>query len=339
MVGPAWPSVAGPPDRKRRPRVTLALAVSVSVTGATLALVWWRHDLDLAAVLASSAAANVPILAAVLVGSAVFQAFVGAHKLHCILRALGVGIGYRETLRLRLGGASLRAFLPLGLGEVAQVVYLKRHKAMTVGGAASAAALDRGLNLFGALVWLAVGIAVFPRPGAAARLAPLAALLGLVGLGLFFAPLHALLRRAGAAVHDRVGRFAADALAPVDAISPGWKVLLLGYGVVFQLRPVLACLLVVRAFGIGLGPDVVLLHAAAAVLAGQIPGFLVGAGPREAVIVELLRGHGAAPAALFGAGIVTTFSITVFPALACAPFTPWLLRRLGRPRVDGGGEP
>ncbi|HQF24523.1 MAG TPA: hypothetical protein PL065_13755, partial [Polyangiaceae bacterium] len=65
------------------------------------------------------------------------------------------------------------------------------------------------------------------------------------------------------------------------------------------------------------------------------PGFVVGSGPRETVLVEAFGAAYGPVEAIFLGGLLMTFAVNVFPALLGLPWTVWFLRRLRRSDVTG----
>jgi len=170
-------------------RHAVGLALSLAVSAATIAFLWLWKGIRLDALVSEWNRADKWILAAVIVLSAAFHIFVGAHKQWCVLRAMGVDFSYGDALRLRLGTGPLRVLVPLEAGELVNIVFFWRHKQMRFGRATGAMVFDRGLNLIGASFWLMVGLALLPDLAAPVQ----AVLLVAVGAGyclfLFLTPL------------------------------------------------------------------------------------------------------------------------------------------------------
>ncbi len=318
-------------------------ALSLALSGVILAFLWYYKGVRFDA-LASEwhRAAKGPLVATIL-ASAAFHVFVGAHKLASVLRAMGVDIGYREVLLVRLGGGPLRVLVPLKAGEMLNVVYFWRHKRMPFGRASGAAVFDRGLNILGAVIWLAVGLALLPEawpetwprtwavPGLAWEVPVKATLfLGAAALYIVFffcTPIHGWAIRLAGRVHPKIGRLAEGMLAPLREFSFGRKVFFTVYGVVFQLRPLLVCMFLFRVYGVHPDLVTVIAYMSVAVIAAHLPGFIAGMGPRETAMVTLFAGL--APAAtLFSIGLLQTFTVHIIPMLVGLPWSAWFVRRL-----------
>lgn len=331
-------------ERRSPARALAGVVASVLFSALVLAAVWRFNDLDSDLFVASLGRVDAVLLAAVCAASALFHVFVGAHKIRCILRSLGVAIDFREALALRLGADPLRMLVPFRAGELAQMLYVWRTKDVSMGRASGMTLFDRALNLFGTLFWLAVGVALLPeafaglqrwlggsqgsepllRVGAPLVVVSLALILGL------WTPIHGVALALARRVHPRVEGFLDGVVAPLRELSTGRKLFFLGYGVVFQLRPLLVCWALLSIHGVDVGVDRLLARASATVLAGQVPGALAGAGPREAALVELFQGGGAAPEVLFAVGLWMTLAVNVIPSLIGLPWTLWFLRSLRR---------
>ena len=285
-------------------------------------------------------------LVLVFAASAAFHILVGAHKLHCVLRAMGVDIRFFETLRVRLGAGPLRAFLPLSAGEIIHLFYFRSRKRMPLADTSGIVVFDKGTNVFGALLWFAVGLSLAPwgsitLAGAVhaswLALVPVAALLVGCAIAIFLVPAHALMVRVASACHPWFGRTVAGLLAPFRQLPPVRKLALVAYGILFQLRPIVVCFFLLRSLGLRPGWVDALAAASAAVCAGYVPGFVAGSGPRETVLVEVLRTGYAPVEALFFAGVLMTLAVNVVPALIGLPWTLWFLRRLrATPAVTEG---
>jgi uncharacterized membrane protein YbhN (UPF0104 family) len=327
-----------PRQTRRSTRSWAGPLVSVGLTLAFLAWLGARHAVPWSAVRDQAIRSDVVLLAAVFAGSAVFHVFVGAHKLHCVLRAVGVDIRFGETLKLRLGAGPMRALLPLSAGELIQVLYFRANKQMPLTSASGVLAFDKGMNFLGALAWFLLGVTLAPLGTVRLAGAVDAKWLGLLPAGLivlalaaiFLVRAHNLAARAGAALHPGLGAAIANLLGPFRELPAATKLGLACYGVIFQLRPIVVCYFLLRA--VGLRPSMVdgLAAGSAAVCAGYVPGFAAGSGPREAVLVESLRAGYAPVDAIFCAGILMTLAVHIVPAFLGAPWTFWLLTRLRR---------
>jgi hypothetical protein len=320
-------------------RRLLGLAASVAFSLTVLALLWRWYGLGLDQLHHEWHTADKSLLLAVVVGSTLFHIFVGAHKQGFILRSMGVDIGFAEMLRVRLGTGPLRLMLPLSAGEYVQIVYFWGHRRMPLGRASGALVFDKGINLLGATFWLALGFAILPEvartAGAAprsllARWAPLAAVLVLYGI-IFFAP-RLLSSGVGLArrIHRKAGDLAQGLAEPFVEFSLGRKLLLVVYGVAFQLRPLLVCLGLLAAYHLPHQPEHVMAYGSIAVFAGYTPGAMAGMGPREVAVVQTFSKLGAPVDALFSVGLLMTFAQNVLPMILGVPWLIWFVRRLRR---------
>lgn len=311
-------------------RHLIGLAVSIALSAGILAILWLYNGVRFDRLLIEWNRAEKGILAAVIVLSAAFHVFVGAHKLWFVLRSMGLLITYRETLLVRLGAGPLRVFVPLKAGEFLNILYFWYHKRMPFGRASGASVFDRGLNLIGAAFWLMIGLVLLPETWPSAWRMPLIAGVIAAYLVLFFCtPLHGLLVRLARPVHPKVGRLVEGMLAPFREFSGPRKLVFTAYALVFQLRPLIVCYFLFRAYGVSLDPVRVLAYGSLAIFAAHVPGFIVGMGPREAVIVTMFASN--APAeTLLSIGLLLTFSVHVIPMLLGLPWMTWFLRHLRR---------
>lgn len=269
------------------------------------------------------------VLLATFVFSAFWHTVVGADKWWRILRALGADVPWTEVFRVRLGSDPIRFAAPLKSGEIVNAAYFSRLKTFGFSRAAGSIAFDKSINFFGTLVWLYVGIAALTQvPPAGHILLHTGMGITLVGLLVLRWP-RELIRRAATRVHPKVGRLVAGVLAAFEEFSFRRKVAMLGYGVVFQLRPLIVCYLLFAAINGHHLPalEELVAFGSVAVLMSNIPLTVAGIGPREATIMALFAPYGD-QLTLLGVGILMSFSIHVIPAIIGIPFMFGLLRAL-----------
>ncbi len=349
--------MTAPVDQTVRPRRVLrhvgAFALSLLLSGVILAVLWFWKGVRLDAVVRQWRGADHVLLAAVLVLSTLFHVFVGAHKLWCVLRAMGLEIPYREALAVRLGAGPLRILVPLSAGEFLNVFYFWRHRRMAFGRASGASVFDRGLNILGALFWLLAGLAVLPEawpdawprtwtvPGLGLALPIKGTLFALVlgGYLLFFfcTPAHGWAVRVARRVHPKAGRLAEGVLAPLREFPLRTKLFFTAYAVVFQVRPLVVCYALLRAYGAPVDLVHVIAYMSVAVLAAHLPGFAVGMGPRETAMATLFAPYASADT-LLSVGLLQTFMVHVIPIFVGLPWMWWFLKRLVRREPEAPGE-
>ncbi len=318
--------------RRLAPLWTLAgLALSAGV-------LWWlagHLQLHLADLREAWAAADHTLLALAVVFSVAWHVLVGAHKLKLVLGSMGAPMTYGDAVRLRLGEGPARMLLPVRGGELLTVVYFWRRQRLSLSEAAGALAFDRGLNFAGLLLWTLVGALLLPSTGLGSGGA--AAAVGACYLAFVFCPpLHDALMAAAARIHRRAGELARGALRPWRELSVGRKLALSAYGVVFVLRPLAVCWLLFAAHGVVVGLAQILTFGSLSVLAGTLPGPLMGIGPREGAVALLFAGLAPPGSGVpLAVGLLLSLSVHVLPFAAGAPWAPWLLRRIAEARDVG----
>ncbi|HNS97019.1 MAG TPA: lysylphosphatidylglycerol synthase transmembrane domain-containing protein [Polyangiaceae bacterium] len=331
-------------DIVRSPRPWAGFATSIVLSIAILLWLWHRHALVWTSLKTRWATADHALLVAVFGGSAAFHIAAGAFKLHRVLRSMGVDIRWNETLRVRLGAGPVRAFLPFSTGEIIHVLYFRARKRMTVADTSGIMIFDKSMNLIGSLWWLALGIFLASEPriqlgilrqASSVPVALIAALLAVSFIIVFIPSIHRHVADAAMIIHPRVGEIVSGMLSPFRQLHTVQKIELLIYGVVFQLRPIVVCFFLLRSLAVPVRWVDTLLAASAAVCAGYLPGFVVGSGPRETVLVEAFGAAYGPVEAIFLGGLLMTFAVNVFPALLGLPWTVWFLRRLRRSDVTG----
>ncbi len=332
-----------------------AFAASIALSAAVLAFLWFRKGVAPREIGETFLQADKTILVAVIVASAAFHIFVGAHKLWCVLRAMGVDISYVETLQVRLGAGPLRVLVPLSAGELLNVFYFWRHKRMPFGRASGASIFDRGLNILGAFFWLLVGLAILPGawpdawpthwhvPLGADRSLPVplrtglfVAAIGLYVLFFFCTPMHGLAIRAARTIHPKVGRLAEGMLAPFMEFRLSKKLFFTGYAVFFQLRPLAVAYFLFRAYGTVMDLGHVVAYTSVAVFAAHLPGFVGGIGPRDYVFMTLFPAS-VDEAIRASVGLLQSIVVHIIPMLLGLPWMMWFLKRMVRREPEGEG--
>ena len=318
-------------NHKKRHHVA-GLGVSVLISVAILFLIVKIQKIDFSAIAREWEKADKALLVCIIVLSALFHIFVGAHKLWMVLRTMGVDISFREMILIRLGGGPLRVILPFKTGELVNIVFFWRHKNMRFGQSSGAIVFDKGLNFIGIIFWFLVGISFMLGETPAKQIL---FAIGSGGAYLFFffcTPIHDSIVRLVSHV-PKVGGFTAGVLSPFREFPVHRKVFFLAYGLFFQLRPLVVCYFLFRVYDVGARAVHVLIYTSFAILSGHIPGPIAGLGPREVVIVKLFKDY-AADDILFSVGLLLTFSVHLIPMFLGIPFVPWFLYRL----KNGSGQ-
>ena len=289
--------------------------ILMKTTGANLDALWtvWRG-------------ANWAFVCGILVFSLSVHLILGADKLRRVLKATGFDLPWALVLKVRLGAGPLRVAMPVDMGEILNIAFFRQYSKMPLADASGACLFDRGLNFLGSAFWLMAGLVLLPVKGQG--LAPNALGIGaagiLYGIFVFASPVHASLVRLANGVHPKLGSFIKGFLSPFSKCPPLQKLLLVGYGVVFQARPLIVCYLLFLALGVHAPLDIFLTFASLAVFAGHIPT-AAGIGPREAALVVLFKGM--APAGtILAIGAAMSLLVHVIPMLAGLPWLPWFLR-------------
>jgi hypothetical protein len=307
-----------------------------------LTLLAWKTQVRLGTIRVQLMNAHWGILGGTLLFSAAFHVFVGADKWWRVLRALGAQVSYWEVFRVRLGSDPIRFATPLKAGELVNALHFGKLPTLGFGRAAGSLVFDKALNLFGAVFWLYVGFAALAR---APMLWELSVHL-LAGTSILLLLCSRQLRWAIVAVagrlHPKLGRFGAGVLSAFEEFSLSQKTGFLVYGILFQLRPLAVCALMMLAFQSDWThlPTLrqFLAYGSVVVLMSNIPS-MGGIGPREAAVVEMFREF-ADPATLLTVGLAMSFGVQVLPAILGIPWMFPLLRSVAaydRERVEEKG--
>jgi hypothetical protein len=313
---------------KRRRTVWVGL-----LSALILAALAWKAGLRWEEIESQVRRLNWALLAGTLVFSAAWHMLLGADKWWRILRALGADVGFGEVFRVRLGSDPIRFAMPLKAGEVVNAAYFAKHEGFNFSRAAGSVVFDKSLNFFGTVFWLYVGMAAIVQLPAAGYLALHTAMAAGVIVLFCVRPVRRAATLAAGRLHPRLGRFAAGVLSAFEEFTPARKVFFLLYGVVFQLRPLAVCWLVLAAFRLDRLPalDELLALGSVVVLMSNIPS-LGGIGPREATLMAVFADY-ASPPTLLSVGLLMSFAVQVFPALLGIPWMFPLLRSMA-PQVE-----
>jgi len=307
----------------RGAKIFVHLAMSLVI----LVAIYFYKKIDIGTLRAELEKINGTVLLITIIFSAAIHIFIGAHKLWRIMCAMGIDITYSEALKVRLGAGPLRLLAPLDAGELVNILYFCRHKNMPLGRASGAMVLDKGLNLIGITYWLLLGLILLPGLSSLKQIL-LVAILGASYIAFFFCiPLHNLVVHITTRLHPKIGRFTEGLLAPFREFSPAKKLYFLFYGLFFSLRPLVVCFLLFYVYGISMKTVQILIGASVAIIAGHIPGTLVGIGPREWVISEVFSGV-ASTEVILSVGIMMTLTVHIIPMILGIPWVPWLVKRL-----------
>lgn len=297
--------------------------VSLAVSAAILAVLWW--SVDPAAILAAARAAA-PGWFWAAVALTIPLTLATAWR----FAALSSGsVGAGEALRLILAASTLNMVLPSKMGDLAKAWILRRDGTMSGGRALALVVLEKLLDLWSLVAVGAIALTLTrpALPGGEASLA--LALLVLWGgaLGLLLpmlagrralAPLVALTRPLGK-LHDRLAGLLAEwdgliawlRASPLRAFGMLAGSLLLWAGHMVQIW--------LFASAIGTVPlGLTMAYAVIAILAGLLPFTFAGVGTRDAALVVLFAPWlDAGGAALLGLCATLRYLI---PAIAGLPF-------------------
>lgn len=317
-------------------RTVLAAAVSIGVLVLLGVKIGFRFD----HIAEQIRQARWGLMLAAFAFSAGWHLFVGADKWWRILRGLGADVPYWEVFRVRLGSDPIRFVIPFKAGEVVNAAYFARIPDFGFSRAAGSIAFDKGLNFFGTIFWLYVGIA------AMSAAPPVGHLLmhTLVGAGVValvaVKPLRDLMIAIAARMHPKLGRFATGVLSAFEEFSLIGKIGFLMYGIVFMLRPIVVCYLLFMAFNPVAIPTFqeFFAYGSVAVLMSNVPLTIAGIGPREAAIMELFKAY-CSQATLLSVGILMSFSIHIIPAILGIPLAFSLLKAIARDLPTVAGQP
>jgi uncharacterized membrane protein YbhN (UPF0104 family) len=307
-----------------RNRVLLTALISVAI----LVLLAFKAQIRLEKMWEQFRHVNWGILIGTLVFSVLWHVFVGADKWWRIMRALGAPVRYWEVFRVRLGSDPIRFATPMKAGEVVNAVYFARLESLGFSRAAGSVLFDKALNLFGAVFWLYVGFAALAQMPTSWELAVHTSVGAAVLVLIAVRPVRQAATALARTLHPKLGRLAAGVLSAFEEFSPARKIGFLLYGIIFQLRPLAVCALLLIAFQ----PDTArlpslqqfLAYGSVVVLMSNVPS-MGGIGPREYALAEMFKDC-ADYETLLTVGLSMSFAVQVLPAILGIPLMFPLLR-------------
>ena len=313
-----------------RKRVVVAILISVAI----LVLLAVKAEIRLGNMAQRLREVRWGLLAGTLVFSVIWHVFVGADKWWRILRAQGAPVKYWEVWRVRFGSDPIRFAVPLKAGEIVNAAYFGRLESLGFSRAAGSVVFDKALNLFGAVFWLYVGFAAVAAVPTSWGLAMHTAVgAGVLGLICSRSARHFATGLAGR-VHPKLERLGEGVLSAFEEFSPAQKCFFLLYGIVFQLRPLMVCALLLMAFqpNAQTVPTVqqFLAYGSVVVLMSNVPS-MGGIGPREAALMEMFKDF-ADPGILLTVGLSMSFAVQLLPAILGIPLMFPLLRAVAATR-------
>ena len=294
----------------------LALACTVALLIILLARYDWRLVLH-----AFRAAHVLPIVVAGLV--LVFSHLYGVtDRWRRILRLVGVTMPFREAWLMRMGGAPLKFFTPLRVGELLRLPYLSKQYGLTADRALGALAFEKVTFLNGLLPALFLRAVLYREIGsvllAVAVIAAEAAATASGGQRLMLRLLSPFGRR----VADW-GRGLMEAFA-----TAGWRGVLnqTVYAALIMGAEAIVLALCLKSVGIEIEFARWWTVLPGVLLVGLAPVTFAGLGAREAALVVLFPQQD--PNALIAGGILFFVLARLAVAVAGLPWTPEYLRRI-----------
>ena len=249
----------------------------------------------------------------------------------------GAEVSLGESTRLFLAASALNMVLPSKLGDLAKAWFMEERQATGAKRAFAVVVFEKVADLFGLLVWCALGLLFAPLDPAlvAAFAVPVAA-----GLAILAALLAS--RRIAAAIFGVFGRLAPRRVsAALGRLGATWEevhthvyadrrraAVVLSSSILLWLLHLTQIWLFVLALDAFVPFSMGLALAPLAILAGLLPLTLAGIGVRDASLVALYAPHIGAPAAA-ALGLLCTVRSRL-PALGGAPYLGRYLERRAR---------
>lgn len=314
--------------------------VSILVSAAIVALLWWRIDVrEIARVLQDVDAAWLAIALAVFIPILLGTAW----RLYFLVRRRTADIRYRDALSLTLAAGVMNLVLPSKMGDIAKGVFLKKHGEMGGSAAFSLVVLEKANDVLALLLWCVVGLVFHAGPGPGWDW--LAAMLAASLAGAY---LLVFSRRFAAWCFETAGRVLPATLqAPLESLGGAWmdmheyvdtatRVRLLLVSTMLWLVHLLQIWLFILALhvdNVGFVPSLGLT--ALALFFGLLPFTFMGVGTRDAALIFLYAPY--FPAATGAALGALTLIRYILPALLGIPvFSRYLtaVRRAGDTRAS-----
>lgn len=296
--------------------------VSILVSAAIVALLWWRIDVrEIARVLQDVDAVWLAIALAVFIPILLGTAW----RLYFLVRRRTADIRYRDALSLTLAAGVMNLVLPSKMGDIAKGVFLKKHGEMGGSAAFSLVVLEKANDVLALLLWCVVGLVFHARAGQGWGWLAVMLVVALAG-----AYLLVFSRRFAAWCFETAARvLPAKLQAPLGSLGGAWtempeyidtatRVCLLLASTVLWLVHLLQIWLFILALHVdtvGFVPSLGLT--ALALFFGLLPFTFMGVGTRDAALIFLYAPYfSAATGAALG---VLTLIRYILPALLGIP--------------------
>lgn len=298
----------------------LSQLLALACTAALLAILLARYDWRL--VFQAFGAARVPPIALACLALVFSHLFGVTDRWRRILRLVGVTMTFREAWLMRMGGAPLKFFTPLRVGELLRLPYLSKQHSLTADRTLGALAFEKVTFLNGLLPALFLRAILYRETGSA--------LLAVVVIAAEVAATASGGQRLMLRLLSPFGRRAADwGRGLMEAFATaGWRGVLnlTIYAVFIMGAEAIVLALCLKSVGIDIEFARWWTVLPGVLLVGLAPVTFAGLGAREAALVVLFPHED--PNALIAGGILFFVLARLAVAVAGLPWTPEYLRRI-----------
>ncbi|MFC1889331.1 lysylphosphatidylglycerol synthase transmembrane domain-containing protein [Thermodesulfobacteriota bacterium] len=244
---------------------------------------------------------------------------------------VGCPISLSDSAMLRLGGMPLRILLPLKLGEGVKVLYLKTNSALGITSGIGVVLFDKATALLGLLTASTLCLVLYGGHS----------WITLLSLAAFTALFALYFTRLGTALFTRFSTRpgilskAYELVSTADRVGVKCKTLVYAISLATWSCDFLQFYFCFRAVGI----EVNLVHFLSTIpivlFVGSLPIAVEGLGIREVSLIALMAAAGS-DSHVLGAGLLFSFTDSLFLAILGLPFVAPLMKRVVRDQKTDG---
>lgn len=320
---------------------------SLAAAGVTAVLLWLisRH-VDLGTALGYWKHVHpIPVVCAIILflGPALLA---GSFKWYLLLSWKGMGLRYRDVLRVKVSAALFHVGLPFKIGALTEGLYLNRVHGCRLDHTLSTIAFDMLVNFMSLLVLATVGVVLANLDGGGMLGIPAwvwltAGVGGILGiLSPFTPPGLAVMERAAAVLPGNTGTFARGLLEGFRNVSHGRKLILMGLAIAMQAVEFSSMVFVMKAFDLDVPAGYLFIAVAIIFCLQSIPFTVSGFGTREWLMVYFFTRYRAlmTPEQAVGVSMFIGSLVVVSYIALSVPFLPGFLHKIARGRDAADGN-
>lgn len=244
--------------------------------------------------------------------------FVGSQRYRLIARSFGHSIGLGESIVLRVGSSAIVDLLPLKIGEIARILYLKRRHGLQTKDAFMVAFLGYFFDVVLLFIFMCFGLTIFINGKNFKVL--------LLIISVFILPMiffYLLFRKV---IWFKFEKYILMLKNALSGLRKNLFILFL-YSLFYVGSELISFFLICRALSINIPFLPILFFIPLVIIISKIPISVFGLGTREAAVVLFFRNY-AIPEKLVSSGILLSFLEYILPLLISLIFIKKFLKNL-----------